>query len=113
MNKFFNKKPIIDGIEFDSIKESKRYIQLKHLEETGEITHLRLQPKFTYYSENIKTKKGQPIVLFNYYADFEYCTDSGEYIVEDVKSEYTKKLPVYRLKKKLIEDRFKFEIKEI
>lgn len=107
MSKFKNKKPIIDGIKFDSISESRRYIQLKHLQELGEISHLRLQPNYPYYDK--KNKK----VLFKYIADFDYCTEHGEVIVEDVKSAYTAKLPIYRLKKKLIEDRYDVKIKEV
>ena len=107
MSKYRNKKVVIDGIKFDSIAESKRYLILKQMENTGDITHLRLQPKFDYMAENSKKK------LFTYKADFDYCTDDGQYIIEDVKSKATAKLPVFRLKKKLIEDRFNVKITEI
>ena len=113
MAKYGNKKTVIDGIKFDSIAESRRYIQLKHLEEIGEISHLRLQPRFDYFAENTLTKAGKPSLLFLYKADFDYCTDDGKYIVEDVKSKFTDKLPVFNLKKKLIEDRHGVEIVEV
>ena len=46
MNKYRNKKAQVDMYEFDSIKESKRYKELKLLERAGEISNLELQPKF-------------------------------------------------------------------
>ena len=104
MSKYRNKKVVIDGITFDSIAESKRYLYLKQLENAGDITHLRLQPKFDYMAENSNKK------LFTYKADFDYCTDDGQYVVEDVKGFKT---TIYKLKKKLIEDRFNVKITEI
>lgn len=104
MSKYLNKKITIDGITFDSQKEGARYLQLKALQQTGSISHLKCQPVFKYLADDKKK------VLFKYIADFDYCTDDGSYTVEDVKSPMTAKLPVFRLKKKLIEDRFKIEI---
>jgi len=104
MNKYKNIKITIDNILFDSKAESRRYLELKALERIGDITHLRTQPKFDYMSDNGKKK------IFTYKADFDYCTDGGRYIVEDVKSSATAKLSTFRLKKKLIEDRFGIEI---
>lgn len=104
MSKYLNKKITIDGITFDSQKEGARYLQLKALQKAGSISHLKCQPVFKYLSDDKKK------VLFKYIADFDYCTDDGSYTVEDVKSPMTAKLPVFRLKKKLIEDRFKIEI---
>lgn len=63
MSKYNNKKTIVDGITFDSIKESNRYIELKALERIGEIKDLELQPVFKYLSEDGKR------VLFKYIAD--------------------------------------------
>ena len=40
MSKYRNKKITINGITFDSIKESKRYQELKLLERANEITEL-------------------------------------------------------------------------
>ena len=46
MNKYFNKKVIIDGIKFDSKKEAKRYTELKLLKKAGIIKELELQKVF-------------------------------------------------------------------
>ncbi len=47
-----------------------------------------------------------------YLADFTY-NRNGKEIVEDVKSEMTRKLPVYKLKKKLMKAILNIEIQEI
>jgi hypothetical protein len=47
-----------------------------------------------------------------YISDFVYL-ENGQKIVEDVKSEYTRKLPVYRLKKKLVKAVHGIDIKEV
>lgn len=88
--KYFNKKT---KLGFDSKKEEKRYFYLKSLEASGQIKELRCQPKFRIEYNGIW--------ICNYFADFSYI-EKGKLVVEDVKSEYTKKLPVYRLKKKLM-----------
>lgn len=52
-SKYNAQKTIVDNIEFDSEKESKRYKELKYLEKAGMIKDLQLQvpfelqPKFT------------------------------------------------------------------
>lgn len=46
MNKYRNKKVIVDGISFDSKKEAARYKELRMLERTGIISALRLQVPF-------------------------------------------------------------------
>lgn len=46
MNKYRNKKVIVDDYIFDSIQESRRYKELKLLVKAGEISNLQLQPRF-------------------------------------------------------------------
>ena len=94
-NKFNARKTLLDGIVFDSAKEANRYKELKLLERAGHIKSLRLQVPFIF---EIGGKK-----MFTYYADFTYLSKNNSCCVEDVKSEITRKLPVYRLKKKIIE----------
>ena len=67
----------------------------------GEITKLALQPRFPVEIE------GVPICT--YVADFQYLKD-GELIVEDVKGMRTQ---VYKLKKKMVEALYDFQITEI
>lgn len=101
MSKYGNKKTVVDGITFDSIKESERYFFLKH---DKNIRNLKLQPKFelheafevdTLQSDGTIKKTRERAIC--YVADFEY--DEGDWhVVEDVKGWKTQ---VYKLKRKL------------
>lgn len=86
-SKFENIKTVVDGIEFHSKKEAKRYVELRMLERAKRITNLKLQPKFEIRINGAK--------VFTYKADFEYFEDGVKYVVEDVKGFRT---PVYRIK---------------
>jgi len=46
MAKYRSKKTIIDGITFDSLKEARRYRELRLLEKAGAISDLRTQVRF-------------------------------------------------------------------
>lgn len=83
----------MDGYTFDSKKEARRYLDLRAEQEAGSISQLRCQVEFPL------TVNGQHIC--DYVADFVYYRD-GVRVVEDVKSKVTKKLPVYRIKAKLM-----------
>lgn len=87
--KFGNKKIIIDGYKLDSIKESSRYLELKLLLRSGEISDLKLKPKFTLIpSQKLSTgKRERPCT---YTADYSYI-ENGKFIVEDSKSKKNKK----------------------
>ena len=71
MNKYRNKKVIVDDYIFDSIQESKRYKELKLLLRAGEISNLQLQPRFIL-QEGFK-KNGKTYRKVEYIADFMYC----------------------------------------
>lgn len=71
MNKYRNKKVMIDGKEFDSKKEGNRYKELALLQRTGEIQNLELQPRFLL-QEGFK-KDGKTYRKIEYIADFSYC----------------------------------------
>lgn len=92
VSKYGNKKTVVDGIVFDSKKESLRYAELKLLERASKIFSLILQEKF----ELIPKQCGERAI--NYVSDFSYFLD-GVRIVEDVKGFKT---PVYKLKRKLM-----------
>lgn len=110
MNKYRNKKIVIDGIEFHSKKEGNRYKELKLLEKAGLIRELELQPAFLL----IPTfkKNGKTYRKTTYIADFKYFDiEQDKYIVEDTKGFRTE---LYKLKKKLFEYQYKdLEIKEL
>ncbi|RKY09323.1 MAG: hypothetical protein DRP56_02810 [Planctomycetota bacterium] len=110
--KYRNIKTVVDGITFDSMKEAKRYRELKLLERTGLICNLELQPSYPISRGGVKDPAtGRRMVARKYIADFQYL-ENGIMVVEDVKSISTAKDSTYRLKRQLfIEqygDKYKF-----
>lgn len=98
-------KAEIDGIVFDSQKESQRYFDLKARLNAGEIADLQLHPSFPLI---VNGKK-----IATYIADARYDDLlKQEHIVEDTKSKPTR-TPVYRLKKKLMEALYGITITEV
>ena len=79
MRKYRNKKIEVDGIKFDSLKEARRYCDLRELWAAGEIFDLELQVKYELIPKSDKFRS------MSYYADFVYKTENGTVIVEDVK----------------------------
>ena len=102
--KYRNVKTEIDGMQFDSKKEARRYLDLRAEQSDGTISELRCQVEFPL--------EVCDVVVCCYVADFTYIRD-GVQIVEDVKSAVTKKNPAYRIKKKLFEAIYGIEIKEV
>ena len=99
-NKYGNKVvDLISGEKFDSKKEYARWCELKLMEQNGLIEDLQRQVPFVLID---KSKYGRAIT---YVADF-YYLDGGKRVVEEVKSTFTKTLPVYRLKKRLFAERY-------
>nr|DAL45603.1 MAG TPA_asm: Endonuclease [Caudoviricetes sp.] len=95
-SKYHAKKTVVDGIEFDSAKEAKRYVKLRDMQDAGRIQGLRLQVPFeilpSFECDGVKYRG------MRYIADFVYYRD-GKQVVEDVKGIKTQE---YRLKKKLM-----------
>lgn len=108
MNKYRNVFTAVDGIIFDSKKEAERYKELKLLQMAGRIKDLQMQVK---YELQPKFKlNGRMQREINYIADFVYYdVGKGRQVVEDAKGHRT---DVYKLKKKMFEYRYGFEIKE-
>lgn len=102
-NKYGNVRCEVEGIKFDSKKERRRFLELKTMLEAGQITELRLQQHFTLL-EPFKMPDGSTVHRVEYIADFTYTDSEGRFIVEDVKSEATRRNPVYAIKKKLMAD---------
>lgn len=103
-SKYGNRKVEVDGITFDSKKEAERYVVLREMEKNGHIRGLKLQEWF-------RLEVNGQLVCF-YVADFVYEMNGG-LVVEDVKSEFTRKNPVYRIKKKLMKAVHGIEIQEV
>ncbi len=109
--KYKNTPTTIAGIKFDSAKEARRYSTLFLMQRAGIVADLQRQVAF----ELIPTQKnadGKTEVCVRYVADFVYTTDQ-QTVVEDVKSEVTRKLPAYVIKRKLMLERHGITIKEV
>lgn len=100
-NKYKNKKVSIDGIIFDSVKEAKRYNELKLLLRAGKIKSLKLQPSFIL-QPSFK-KNGVTYRAITYKADFSYIDENGKEVIEDTKGFKTE---VFKLKQKLFEYKY-------
>jgi hypothetical protein len=104
-SKYGNRKVEYDGHTFDSKAERERYLVLKIREVSGEI--LDLQPHPVYRLE-VNGK-----LIGRYTPDFSYrVAETGEVVVEDVKSKPTK-TEAYGLRKRLMRAIFGIEVQEI
>ncbi|WP_303286872.1 DUF1064 domain-containing protein [Acinetobacter baumannii] len=112
-NKFNASKVTLDGMTFDSKKELKRYIELKAMQQRGEIFGLEHHAKFELAPKTKIEGEKRTKPALRYFADFTYYLINGEYIVEDVKSIATRKLPSYRNKKHLMKTVHGIDIREV
>lgn len=125
-SKYLNKKTEVNGIEFSSKKEARRYQELLVLLNAGEISDLRLQVPY----ELIPAQKEPPTIGSKggvhpgktiersvvYVADFVYKDKNGQEIVEDVKGYCKADAGAYRIfaiKRKLMLWRFGITIREV
>ena len=107
-SKYNNKKVTVDGIQFDSKIEARYYEYLKELEKQGVVSEFLLQKKYLLLEGF--DKNGKRIRPINYIADFEVHYTDGRIEVVDIKGFET---PDFRIKKKLFEYRYPFELKLI
>ena len=117
-------------LHFDSQKEARRYDVLTARLQAGQIRDLRLQVEFTLQEAYTDTE-GCRVRAIRYKADFTYyqppnrqlygshapyyAEQSGvpwEFVVEDVKSKATRTAK-YAMKKKMLKDRFGYDITEV
>lgn len=104
-NKYRNKKPVIDGIKLDSVKEGKRWQELKLLEKAGKISKLERQVNISLEVNGYKVCGFRP--------DFRYIKDGAVY-VEDVKGmRFGVAYEKFRLKAKLFRAIFGYDVVEI
>ena len=109
-NKYGNRKVEADGFVFDSVKEKRRYDELKLAEAAGAIGDLQRQVRFELIpaqrEPDTRGPKGGVIKgrlierKVEYVADFVYIDlQTGEKVVEDTKGMRT---PDYILKRKMM-----------
>lgn len=113
MSKYGNRKTVLDGQVFDSKHEAERWIQLKYLERAGLIWGLKRQVPFILIPAQ-KDETGKVIErAVKYIADFTYDEpgkDGMHMVVEDAKGVKT---DVYRIKKKLMLQKYGIIVKEV
>lgn len=110
-SKYHNKKVTYDGIKFASIKEARRYQELKLLLRAGAISDLQLQVPYELIpAQYINGKCVERSV--KYIADFVY-TENGKEVVEDVKSDATRKKESYIIKRKAMLFLKNIRVKEV
>ena len=97
-----HQKIVANGIEFDSKAEHDRYLELLIMQRAGLISELECHPSYEVLPKQ-ETPKGKhnfrPVV---YTPDFRYKDKDGKEIVEEVKSEYTRKEKDYVIRRKLL-----------
>ena len=105
-NKYLNHK----SHGFDSKLEEKRYEILKLAESQGIIQRVQCQRKFELIPPQKGDNRNERKV--EYIADFVYYKHA-QMIVEDTKSPYSRKLPAYVIKRKLMLYQYNISIREI
>lgn len=104
-NKYGARKVVLEGETFDSMKEARRYQQLQQMQIRQEISHLRRQVKYTLQDAFIDGA-GRKQRAVTYTADFVYLQD-GKTVIEDVKSSITAKSESFRVRWRLLLEKFK------
>lgn len=122
-SKYRARPTVVDNIRFASIKESRRYSELRLLERAGQIRDLELQPTFPIFAVGLlPVPEGTEIPILpawvslrkcgRFTADFRYIdVRTGEVVIEDSKSAPTA-TEAYRLRKKLVEATYGIRIVE-
>lgn len=121
-NKYHNSAVIVDGISFQSMKEARRWRELKLMESAGMIHGLTRQKKYVLIPAQREPdtvgKRGGKIKgklierEVSYIADFMYYDKDGNAVVEDVKSPATK-TKEYIIKRKLLLFKYGIKIQEV
>jgi hypothetical protein len=83
VSKYGNTKTTIDNITFDSKAEAARYLQLRQLQQAGEIRSLVVHPTYTVL-EAFVDNEGVKQTAVRYTPDFSYI-EGEQFVAEDVK----------------------------
>lgn len=117
------KKPVKDGIRFDSQRELKRYQELRLLERAGKIKDLEVHERFDLAPGGVqimmRSNRYQNGRKLQYEADFVYVDTQKKdkygaplLVIEDVKMQSGHREPVYKIKKAIMEA-MGYEITEV
>lgn len=103
-NKYHAKKTMVNGKKYDSLKEGSKAMELEQLKKNKAIKDFESHKKIELFGEN-----GTRVC--NYFADFVIEHNDGTTEILDIKSKITA-TPVFRLKWKMVEDKYKDEVKK-
>lgn len=104
--KYRNKPKLVDGYKFDSRKEAKRYGELVLMQRAGEIWGLEVHPKFNLIVNGH--------MVGRYTGDFAYYPrQQFKKTVEDCKSEATKRIRDWPMRKRLMLAIHGIEVREL
>lgn len=98
-NKYGAVSTTVDGVRFDSLAEAERYGELRWLEQAGQIACLAVHPRYEIVAASAAGK------AVHYEADFSY-TEGGREVVEDVKGGAATQTAVWKLKWRLLRERY-------
>lgn len=112
-SKYKNKRKkvahIVDGkekiINFDSTKEANYYEIYENKKRNGKILDFKYHQAYKFIMNGVK--------ICSYEADFVLTHLDGSVEVVDVKSSFTRGMPVYSIKKKLMKAFYNIEIQEV
>lgn len=107
MSKYHSTPTEVNGIRFDSKREANRWAELRILERAGKIQKLKRQVRYLLIPSQYRDGKCVEREA-SYIADFVYIKD-GHLVVEDCKGFRT---PEYRLKRKLMLERYDIRLVE-
>lgn len=106
MSKYNNQKIRVGGEVFDSKREYNHWCELRLLERSGIICNLQRQVKFRLIDSQKTSERTERSC--DYIADFVYY-ENGSRVVEDCKGMRT---DVYKIKRKLMLEKYNISIKE-
>lgn len=109
--KYRNERVEEGGIKFDSKLEARRYRELLTEQAAGLIRELEVHVPFALH---VTAPNGARIRVGSIEVDFKYVTVCDAKLhLEDTKSAPTRRLEVYRLKRKMLEAEYGLELVEI
>jgi hypothetical protein len=97
------------GEYFHSLKEARRYVELRRLEQLGVIHSLRRQQRLVL--STVRPHSSELAAIGVYIADFIY-TEDGATVVEDVKGQ-SRREDLYLWKKRHLEAQYGIKIREV